>query len=571
MLKGSKQPERNKPMAEEKAEKKKLSGVAQILALSGVGSILVFKSILFIRGIRHNVLSSVGIVGLGVLLGLFYAGFLDLVALSFARRRSTRRGFWIYCFGLLIMLPVLTGVYLSWPDSENWKPYTFEGELAAIDAKRAIPITENAARLYETLMAGIDRYVETPKLLYSFPDEPIVLTGPWKVSQYLEFAVWLNDYEDLIREAAKVCQIKRCAFKIEPYMYTLLTSDRPSKLSFCARVVLADANRDIGEGRIKSGFEKYLYVMQIAKHRYQQPTRFDFLAGFDIDEKVLRSLCKVVVGTGIGGEDAKQIVEAVEMENNWPVDWPAILDVEKLWLKNQCGLYYEVNNEGKTRFARKFYTRLARKYLPVGYPLSRWEIKLADKIGPVIFAMEAPYRPESAGKVVDQMYQKFYEAAASDFDWNKLEGYEQERLKEMRHLHGIRSMFLVTFSAPDLSELYDSYMQQVAMRRSCRLIIALRQYKDRTGQWPDDLNEIRNLVGGENLIDPVNNDSFVYKLTSENFTLYSKGKNNIDEGGEHDAVFDPNSFEMKVNVDDWLFWPPRSRKAKEENTDVEQQ
>jgi len=562
-------------MADEKQEKKKVSVVARILALSASGSVIVFYSILFIRGITRNVLSWLGVVASGLLLGLFCAGFLGLLVSSFARRRSVRQGFWMYYFGLLIMLPVLTAVYLSWPDSENWRAYTFEGELAAIEAKRAIPVSENAARLYETVMAGIDPYVDTPKQLSSFPDEPIALTGPWKVSQYREFAVWLNDYEDLIREAAKVCQIKLCCFKMEPYTYMLLTSDRLSKLSFCARLLLADANRDIGEGRIKSGFQKYLCVMHIAKHRYQQPTRFDFLGAFDIEEKVLRSLCKVVVGSGIGGEDANQIIEAVEIENNWHTDWPAILDVEKLWLKNQCGLYYEVNNQGKTRFARKFYTRLAgigyvlwenrrkfRKYLPAGYPLSGWEMKLADKIAPVIFAMEAPYRPQSAGKVVDDMYQKFYEAAASDFDWNKLEGYEQERLKRMRHLYGIRSIFLVTFSARDLSELYDSYMQQVAMRRSCRIIIALRQHKDRTGQWSDDLNEIRNLISGENLIDPVNNGSFVYKLTDDSFTLYSRGKNGMDDGGERDDT---------AGTDDRLIWPPRICEPKEENADVEQQ
>ncbi|GAH19734.1 unnamed protein product, partial [marine sediment metagenome] len=61
----------------------------------------------------------------------------------------------------------------------------------------------------------------------------------------------------------------------------------------------------------------------------------------------------------------------------------------------------------------------------------------------------------------------------------------------------------------------------------------------------------------------------VYKLTEENFTLYSKGKNNIDENGEYNSIWDPNSYEHKVEEDDWLIWPPRGRKSKEESTNDE--
>jgi hypothetical protein len=50
-------------------------------------------------------------------------------------------------------------------------------------------------------------------------------------------------------------------------------------------------------------------------------------------------------------------------------------------------------------------------------------------------------------------------------------------------------------------------------------------------------------------------------LTEENFTLYSKGKNNIDEGGERD---------WDSGADDWRFWPKSSRKTKNEKADARQ-
>jgi hypothetical protein len=58
---------------------------------------------------------------------------------------------------------------------------------------------------------------------------------------------------------------------------------------------------------------------------------------------------------------------------------------------------------------------------------------------------------------------------------------------------------------------------------------------------------------------PINGGSFVYKLTEEDFTLYSKGQNNIDEDGERN----------QSGADDWPIWPPLSRKTKNEKADTE--
>ncbi len=48
-----------------------------------------------------------------------------------------------------------------------------------------------------------------------------------------------------------------------------------------------------------------------------------------------------------------------------------------------------------------------------------------------------------------------------------------------------------------------------------------------------------------------------YKITDENFTLYSKGENNIDDGGKHDRW-----DKEKTGVDDELIWPRNIRRKK---------
>jgi hypothetical protein len=112
-----------------------------------------------------------------------------------------------------------------------------------------------------------------------------------------------------------------------------------------------------------------------------------------------------------------------------------------------------------------------------------------------------------------------------------------------------------------IERMQDYYQRHLANRRSNRIFIALRRYRNKNGHWPQTLEAIKPLVPAVNFIDPINGGSFVYKLTEENFTLYSKGKNNIDEDGK---------LSSDSGADDWTIWPPASRKTKNEQKGTQQ-
>jgi len=116
---------------------------------------------------------------------------------------------------------------------------------------------------------------------------------------------------------------------------------------------------------------------------------------------------------------------------------------------------------------------------------------------------------------------------------------------------------------PTYYSIHDTYLRAIAQQRGSGLIIALRRYKNKNGNWPVSLDEIKSLATAEIFVDPINGDSFIYKLTDENFTLYSKGKNNIDEDGKRDRL-----DEEKTGADDQLIWPQKGRNAKEVKTDA---
>ena len=64
-----------------------------------------------------------------------------------------RKYFWLSVAAVVIAL--IIWVFLPEED-EGWRPYTFDDELAALEAKRAIPDEENAAIIYNQLLDSYD-------------------------------------------------------------------------------------------------------------------------------------------------------------------------------------------------------------------------------------------------------------------------------------------------------------------------------------------------------------------------------------------------------------------------------
>ena len=87
-----------------------------------------------------------------------------------------------------------------------------------------------------------------------------------------------------------------------------------------------------------------------------------------------------------------------------------------------------------------------------------------------------------------------------------------------------------------------------ANQQAIRILIALRRHKEMTGAWPGTLEQIEPKLPGQMLIDPQNNGPFVYKRDGDDFVFYSKGPNNIDEGGSYAGA-----------ADDWTIWPLKNK------------
>ena len=66
------------------------------------------------------------------------------------------------------------------------------------------------------------------------------------------------------------------------------------------------------------------------------------------------------------------------------------------------------------------------------------------------------------------------------------------------------------------------HVRTLANRRTVHILIALRRFKNKTGHWPQSLDQIEPQLSRETLTDPRSNTPFVYELEGENFKLHSK-------------------------------------------------
>jgi hypothetical protein len=343
-------------------------------------------------------------------------------------------------------------------------------------------------------------------------------------------------------------KVERCRFPIISGVTDI--GDMMYRLAMMKRwayVLISVANNDVAEGRTQNGFDEYIAALQLGEHQRQQPSMVDFLVGVDIEGLTFNQLNRFIV-TGDATEERLNLTEQAlaKIRRDWGADLPMILDYEKLLTKNLWGAFYAVSPEGKVRLGydvpAAYKARGAGRMPSSGY----WQKKL-NKSKNIWYWFYMPSTPERAGAIVDAVYEKCYTTAKPDFDWRK-------RPKEFSVYpirFNCRYMVEMQLSAlePAYRSVHDAYLRNIAQQRGAGIIIALRHYKNKNGNWPRSLDDIRSSAPAEIFVDPINGGSFVYKLNESNFMLYSKGRNGIDDGGRYDKW-----KEERRGADDHLIW-----------------
>jgi hypothetical protein len=459
---------------------------------------------------------------------------------------------------ILIILALIFFVLIIWvflpEDNEGWRPYTFDKEFAALEEKYAIPDSENAATIYNELLESHDANVFEPDFMDDDLDR-LTLREPRSGKDHPELAKWLQDQQSTIAKLFEASKVAKCAFPIPKNKFTLPdTIDHLLPIRHWAFLLVRAGNNDLAEGRIEEGLQKYLCVGKMGDHLRQQSTLLEMLVGIAAEALALGRF-KAFVVTAEPTEEHLSLVEkaVADMKHDWNSDLPRFLEYEKLMAGNLLsGMLYEVNAKGKTRLSRDHTGLIIDPLFDEIQTPTNGQRKLM-KIGAVFGCHFVPATPKQTGEIIDGSYEELYAMVKPDFDWQRkpqalLSLLSPWSVKRIRFNFGFAVKLIVSMSKESIYRFHDLYLRADAEQKGSRIIIALRRYKNKTGHWPQNLDDIKKLVTEEVLIDPRNRGSFVYKLTEENFTLYSKGKNEIDEGGK----YLPSAGE---EPDDWTIWP----------------
>lgn len=105
-------------------------------------------------------------------------------------------------------------------------------------------------------------------------------------------------------------------------------------------------------------------------------------------------------------------------------------------------------------------------------------------------------------------------------------------------------------------ELYQWSTTRHLMRyRGHRILVALRDIKNQSGEWPDRLPSSTPLLTPNDCIDPLSQKPFVYGRLGDSFYLYSVGDNGRDEQGRFRHISSDQPW------DDRMVWPTRQSDA----------
>jgi hypothetical protein len=436
-------------------------------------------------------------------------------------------------------------------DNSDWKPYSLviDEEIAALEAKRAIPDEDNAATIYNQLFKK-DEIDFHPEFLTDELDS-MASSEPWSSKDYPEFAAWLDSLEEPFELLKQATKKQQCVFPIEKFDFLDQTS-RHSAFKRWAQMLVKAINNDLGDNNIDGALDKTAVLMKMAQHQCQQISLLDLLVGISIEAFAEREASLITVGYELSDKQLDEIDNLLVMiEHDWQRDIRNVVLYENLFaMKFFLGVLYESNSFGQTRITHNPMSAIKKSLgefeneMP---EITYWYLRIF-KINAIKDWFWLPRSPQSAIVIFEEVYNNQHEMAKADYDWNR--GPDCISWKERQlNYRGLVTM-LNGISTGPYKRIHELYMRVTSNQQAGHLIVGLRRYKDVHGDWPDGLDQIRGLVDDELFVDPVNGGGYGYELTDDGFAIYTKGENGIDEGGVIGKKKEDGS-----KTDDFTFWP----------------
>jgi hypothetical protein len=481
-----------------------------------------------------------------------------LLALLTVVPKSLRKYGWLTLAAAA--LAVTVWIFLPEKDSGNWNLYTFDKELAELEAQRSVPAQDDAAPLYEALFEQWKQIEQADPFPEKADECGQTIDRPWTASEFPEVAAWLDRHKDFFQDVMTAAQKPNCYFSAAVTTFDLSKDmEQLSLVKKHAQHLVRASQLDIGEHRT-GAWQKQVAVLCLGKHMNQQPLMIDVLVGIAIESMARAAILETLMDTdelkNLSPEDYQVIVRQIQTSHfDIQMKLQQSLAYEKLFTKNFFGMFYETNSAGKIRFSRlKSLINVINETSPnekiSDLQASYWK-SVAWKYSRVTFRLLGlPKDPVIISGWVDDVYGPFKEGIKTGTD-----GFPKDTQPfELNYNYLIYQLSQIV--RPSFEKI-DKILNQVQTKKNgAELVCDLVNYKRQHGQFPDTLEQLEMLtVSAESC------KGFVYQKTENSFILYNIGPNNLDEKGVYRmSEYDPNEgldgfLDMKVEADDVLIWP----------------
>jgi len=406
---------------------------------------------------------------------------------------------------------------------------------------------DNAATYYQK---AFDAFVELPKELQEVP----YIIG------------WVTDFNNTERTLLEKWLVSNTLafyyFKIaanKPYYWLERHAGKDNNMmsmnlheSFLLRQLIYaltwDAKLAASKGRLETAFENIIDCYKAGRQKCLTPSLLtEQKVGLEIKLDAAYGTMVILDRAQLDSTSLKSFNDALQTEFNndtYVLDFAA----DKLFCYDVLQRTFVDNSKGTGRLYWKEAERFPGSTLTFGC-YGRWYNLWYEWDGPWYNACPFLYGPTKKETIaqIEQLL-KLFEPLKTQTPWQiHKQGYYLEKIEEI-----CNNNFFLRMVAPSPRREFSLYHLVKAKTEALIAIAAILRFKEDNHQFPVSLDELVSNGYLESVpMDPYSDGPLVYKLTGDNFKLYSVGEDFVDDDGATNVRTDGATRR------DILFWPIR--------------
>ena len=284
------------------------------------------------------------------------------------RSKKHSRIIFVVIFTFLLSV-CLWKIFYHQSADENIGAISADEKLAAIEATRAIPDSENAALIYNRLLQDPNASSLTSNLPESIDNTSFhqALYKPWLNSEYPELAAWIKQHQYVTDTLLKAAQFEKCRFPIIIDITDTSQIDRAAPMRQWAFFLSFAANNDLAENRTDSAIAKWRTIIQMGHHLSQQPTIIDQILAHGIGRIALENIARFVIN-GNATEQSLQKIDILPLaiQNRWSNLDKQINEVKNLQKEKLTEKYGPIDKQ-KYQSLNKIFESIPELDVSIGY------------------------------------------------------------------------------------------------------------------------------------------------------------------------------------------------------------